>query len=244
MPPGERDGADTSQSVDRAMTLLWLLAERGPQRQADLVRLTGLQRRILARFLASLEQAGLVRRSPRTGQYDLGIALPQLGRLAEERLALPRVAAEPLRELMTSTASTVLLHMRQGDYLAPATVANPPGVLSVNYPAGRRIALWEGLGRAFLACLQEGEQRRLSGKIAGETLHEIGEELRRDGYVVSRSMIDAGITAVGAIIADSLGQPVGLIAVVAAEAQQPEQFGPQIAEAAQVIAGLYNQSVT
>ena len=243
MPPGERDGADTSQSVDRAMTLLWLLAERGPQRQADLVRLTGLQRRILARFLASLEQAGLVRRSPRTGQYDLGIALPQLGRLAEERLALPRVAAEPLRELMTSTASTVLLHMRQGDYLAPATVANPPGVLSVNYPAGRRIALWEGLGRAFLACLQESEQRRLSGKIAGETLHEIGEELRRDGYVVSRSMIDAGITAVGAIIADGLDQPVGLIAVVAAEAQQPEQFGPQIAATAQVIARMYNQSV-
>jgi DNA-binding IclR family transcriptional regulator len=57
-------------------------------------------------------------------------------------------------------------------------------------------------------------------------------------------MIDAGITAVGAVIADGTGQPVGLIAVVAAEAQQPEQFGPQIASAAQVIAGMYNQSVT
>jgi DNA-binding IclR family transcriptional regulator len=119
-----------------------------------------------------------------------------------------------------------------------------PGVLSVNYPAGRRIALWEGLGRAFLACLPEIEQRRLSGKIAGETLPEIGAELRRDRYVVSRSMIDAGITAVGAVILDGSGQPVGLLAVVAAEAQQPERFGPLIADAADTIAGMYNRSVT
>jgi len=221
------------------MTVFFALAEHGPQRQVDLVELTGLERRILGRLLASLEKAGLVRRRTPSGFYDLGAALPRLGRLAEERLALPEVATEHLQALMDRTSCTVLLHMRQEDHLAPVTVLSPPGVLSVSYPIGRRIELDQGLGRAFLVCLPEAEQRQLVSDTAWPAIRKIARALRRDGFVVSRSEIVAGITAVGAPVLASDTQPIGLVALVALEGHRPERFGPSVAATASEIAQIY-----
>jgi DNA-binding IclR family transcriptional regulator len=238
-PPTRRGNTNTSQSVDRAMAAFFALAEHGPQRHVDLVELTGLDRRILGRLLASLEKAGLVRRRTPTGFYDLGAALPRLGRLAEERLALPRVATEHLHELMARTSCTVLLHMRQDDHLAPVVVLSPPGVLSVSYPIGRRIELQEGLGRAFLACLPETEQRRIADEAAWPALRRVSAAIRRDGYAVSRSEIVVGITAVGAPVRGGDDQPIGLVALVAVEGHQPERFGRDVAATAAKITEIY-----
>jgi len=242
-PGGEtvrrRANTGTSQSVDRAMTVFFALAEHGPQRQVDLVELTGLERRILGRLLASLEKAGLVRRRTPTGFFDLGTALPRLGRLAQERLALPEVAAEHLQKLMARTSCTVLLHVRQDDHLSPVIVLNPPGVLSVSYPIGRRIELREGLGRAFLACLPEAEQRRLIVETEWAAIRRVAGALRREGFVVSRNAIIAGITAVGAPVLGGDKQPIGLVALVAVEGHRPEQFGQDVAATAAELAQIY-----
>jgi len=237
--PSRRANSATSQSVDRAMVVFFALAEHGPQRQVDLVELTGLERRILGRLLASLEKAGLVRRRTPSGFFDLGAALPRLGRLAEERLALPEVATEHLRELMDRTSCTVLLHMRQEDHLAPVSVLSPPGVLSVSYPIGRRIELEQGLGRAFLACLPEAEQRRLVSDTAWTAVRRVAGALRRDGFVVSRSEIVAGITAVGAPVLVGGNEPIGLVALLALEGHRPERFGARVAATASAIAEIY-----
>jgi len=237
-------GRETSQSADRAAAVLYAVAQAGPLRPADLARRTGIERRALSRLLTSLERAGLLRRAERDGAYDLGAGLVTLGRLAGERNVLARVAQPVLRRLLQDVRATVILHQRLGDHLSPQAILYPPGELAIRYPEGRRIALWEGVGRAVLAALSERDIAEIVDLKTRPELRQAIEETRRVGVAVSHGEVIAGITALGAAVLDAAGSPIAVVVVVAPRDAEPEQHATALRDAAAELTALLSYQPT
>src|ERR1700704_2248782 len=85
---------DTSliQSVDRAITILEVLAADGPLAGADVARALRVHRSTALRLLGTLERRGLVARDTRTAKSQLGLRLPQLASLVSGDFDLRNLA--------------------------------------------------------------------------------------------------------------------------------------------------------
>lgn len=206
-------GRDRSQTADRTIEVLLLLARTGPLRLAELVDTLGVPRRNIGRLMASLEAAGLVRRNRQTLVYDLGVTLAWLGRLAEERVGLARLGEPIVESLRDATESTALLHVRQADGLVAAVVKVPRERFSVNFPVDVRIPAWVGIGRLVLAHLSPHDRRRQLAKIPHPVDLAALEEFRTQGYAISRGEVVEGVHALGAPVFDPAGELVAVLAV-------------------------------
>jgi IclR family acetate operon transcriptional repressor len=235
-------GAETSTSVDRALEILFCIALRGPQRIVDLVVSTGLDRRSIGRFLASLTRAGLVRREERTHRYELGAALIHLGHIAQQRAALLQLARPRLSALVAETGCTTLLHVRHGSYLRPLIVLTPPHTLAIHYPLGRQVSLWQGIGRVYVANLPDGERQRVQRQAPSLMSDAALEQARADGYVVSLGEVVPSITAVGAPVLDRKRYPIGVVAIIGLAESHPEHFTREVVAAAQAISDMAARS--
>ena len=218
--------------------MLYAVSQAGPLRPAELGRQIGIERRALSRLLSSLEGAGLLRRGDRDGAYDLGAGLVTLGRLAGERNVLAKIARPALQRLLGIVRATVVLHQRGVDHLSPQAILYPPGEVAIRYPDGRRIALWEGIGRSVLAALSERELAHHIDLSARPDLRQHIEDTRRAGVAISRGEVVVGVTAVGAAVLDGAGAPVAVVAIVAPRDSEPEQHAPAVREAAAEITAL------
>ena len=102
------------QVLNKANSLLQVLATRGPQTAVELARETGEPRTTIYRLLATLQPMGWVEETPRRGRYALGLQLVQLGRAAVEQELERRVALPALRALRNETGLTVYLTVLRG----------------------------------------------------------------------------------------------------------------------------------
>src|SRR5256886_9010800 len=87
------------RSVERAISILDLLAQGGWRTGADVARELHVHRSTALRLLGTLERHALVERDQRTARYRLGRRPPQLARGATGEFALRHVArpgCEPL----------------------------------------------------------------------------------------------------------------------------------------------------
>src|ERR1700730_5742051 len=90
------------QSVDRAVSILDLLAQNGWSGGAEVARELGVHRSTALRLLSTLERNGQVERDARTAKSRLGARLPQLARLFTGELDL-RDQARPICERLAAT---------------------------------------------------------------------------------------------------------------------------------------------
>lgn len=207
-------GPETSQSVDRAMELLHLLAVRGALRLVDIDRAMAGPRRALQRLLNSLENAGLVSRDPSTKMYDLGMGLAMLGALSEQRTELPRLAPAHLRCLADETGQTGMLLVRRYDDVVCAHIEVPAAGAALVLPVGRAIPLWAGAARAVLAHLGTGEVDRL---VPAEARPRIDDDLaliRRQGWSTARGEVLTGAAAVTVPVFDAVGHVIACVGVM------------------------------
>src|SRR2546430_1957754 len=86
------------RSVERAISILDLLAEGGWRTGADIARELRVHRSTALRLLGTLERHSLVERDQRTARYRLGRRLPQLASVVTAEVDL-RYVARPVWEL-------------------------------------------------------------------------------------------------------------------------------------------------
>ncbi|MGH9138335.1 MAG: IclR family transcriptional regulator [Acidimicrobiales bacterium] len=209
---------ERSQSVDRAIEILRVLAVHGPQRLADLEPTVAAPRRVLQRLLVSLEAGGLVQRDAATRRYDLGIGAAVLGRLATERVDLARVAPPHLTRLLHVTGQTALLLVRQGGLAVSAHLEAPADGPAMVFPVGRSIPLWRGAARAILAFLPGDEQAVLGSAADVDDLADRLAEVRRCGYAVGHAEVLPGALAVGAPVFDPFGECIAAVVALGHDA--------------------------
>ncbi|WP_230990403.1 IclR family transcriptional regulator [Rhodococcus oxybenzonivorans] len=228
---------ETSQSVDRAMELVHLLALRGPLRLADIDRAMGGPRRGLQRLLTSLEHAAVVWRDPDTKAYDLGMGLAILGSIASERTALPRLAPPHLRGIAEATGRTGMLLLRRDHDVVCAHSEVPSVGAALVLPVGRAIPLWSGAARAILAYLDREEVERVvpREKMQAELTDELAT-IRRQGWAMARGEVLSGALAVTVPVFDAAARPIACVGAMGYDVHDGgENWLPSVRSAAEAL---------
>jgi DNA-binding IclR family transcriptional regulator len=191
---------------------------------AEMAARIGTNKSTTFRILKSMEQVGLLDRSP-DGTYALGIRLMELGALVGERLDLRRLAEPTLRQLRDAVGQTVFLTVCHDDFAV--CIDRLPGshVEVMALRLGGRLPLYCGAApRVLLAGLDESRLERYLARAPFEprTPHTLttAAELRADidrtrsqGYTLSLEDVTLGVAAVGAPVFDHRGEVIAAISI-------------------------------
>ncbi|MEV8096839.1 helix-turn-helix domain-containing protein [Kitasatospora sp. NPDC085879] len=210
--------AETSQTLDRGVRVLKLLAdsERGLT-VTELAARLAVNRTVVYRLLATLEQHGLVRRDI-GGRARVGLGVL---RLAHRVHPLLREAALPaLRSLAEDLGATAHLTLVDGNEALAVAVVEPSWTdFHVAYRTGLRHPLDESAaGRAILEARGFPSQRR-----------------PEQGFVITRAEEQSGASGAAAALVGLSGIE-GSVGVVMLNGLVPERVGPRVVEAATEVA--------
>lgn len=219
---GEAIGG-TVQSVDRAITVLELLAQHGTLGVTAAAKELGVHKSTASRLIAALERRGLVEQVEERGQYRIGVGILRLAGATSARLDLVQQARPVCRELAADTGDTVNLVTLDGSSALYIDQITGTATLS-NYDwVGQRIPLHAtSNGKVLLCELPEGEVRRLLADLPAYTertivsARELAAELaqvRAQGYAIARDELDVGLTAIAAPVRNAHGEIVASISV-------------------------------
>lgn len=205
--------AETSQTLDRGLRILELLADSGAGPTiTEIATELGVGRAVVYRLLATLEAHGLVRRDEDGGRIRLGLGVLQLSRRVQPLL---REAALPvLRRLADELGATAHLTVVDGGEALAVAVVEPSWTdFHVAYRIGSRHPLDRGAaGRAILAA-----------------------RTGADALVVSDGELQAGAQGIAAALTD-LPVVEGSVGVVALGPLDLARVGPQVRAAADAVA--------
>lgn len=97
------------QSVDRALTILDIVAENGAISLTELSKLAYLNKATVHRLLSTLIYKGYIEQNPQTGYYEVTFKLFQLGNKKVEKMDSLSVARSIISELSNTIGETVHL---------------------------------------------------------------------------------------------------------------------------------------
>ncbi|WP_069773386.1 MULTISPECIES: IclR family transcriptional regulator [unclassified Streptomyces] len=210
--------AETSQTLDRGLKVLKLLADTDHGLTVtELSNKLGVNRTVVYRLLATLEQHALVRRDL-GGRARVGLGVLRLGRQVHP---LVREAALPaLRSLAEDIGATAHLTLVDGTEALAVAVVEPSWTdYHVAYRAGFRHPLDRGAaGRAILSARQK------TARTADEP-----------GYTLTHGELEAGASGAAAPLLGVTGVE-GSVGVVMLADAVPERVGQRVVDAAREVA--------
>ncbi|CAL9475188.1 IclR family transcriptional regulator [Streptomyces sp. enrichment culture] len=214
--------AETSQTLDRGLRVLKLLADTDHGLTVtELSHKLGVNRTVVYRLLATLEQHALVRRDL-GGRARVGLGVLGLGRQVHP---LVREAAMPaLRSLAEDIGATAHLTLVDGAEALAVAVVEPTWTdYHVAYRAGFRHPLERGAaGKAILAARQPSPP--------------VGEPAEDDpGYTLTHGELEAGACGAAAPLLGVTGVE-GSVGVVMLSEVVPERVGERVMHAAREVA--------
>jgi len=216
--------APTVQSVDRAVTVLEILAHAGEAGVTDIAAELGVHKSTAFRLVAALEHRGLVEQHAERGKYRLGVGILRLAGATTARLDLVQESRPLCRALAARTGETVnltVLSDRAALYLDQ--VAGSSALQPHNW-VGQRIPLHAtSNGKVLLSGLPDSEVSAMVGRrpraYTPATLTTPAEvlacvrEVRKTGFAVAVDELEQGLTAVAAPLHNVHGDIVASISV-------------------------------
>ena len=212
------------RSVERAITILDLLAQGGWQTGAELARGLDVHRSTALRLLATLERHALVERDSRTARYRLGRRLPQLASVVTGEFDLRYIARPICERLAAASGETATFELLIGDDIVPieqATASN--SVVTVNWLGRRYPVHCTASGKAFLAFGQGAVRERLLAeplaRITPRTVTDPGklaaqlEQARHAGVARTHEELEMGLDAIAAPVFGPDGEMVAALDV-------------------------------
>ncbi|MGG5260090.1 IclR family transcriptional regulator [Phycicoccus avicenniae] len=246
-----RDGASTVQSVDRAVTILELLALHGAAGITQLARELGVHKSTASRLVSALERRRLVEQVEERGRYRLGVGVLKLAGATNARLDLVQEARPVVRRLASETGETVNLAVLSGGAaLYVDQVSGGSTLTSYNW-VGQHIPLHAtSNGKVLVSELAEPELGRLLGELVRYTPATVTDraaldaelaEVRARGWAVATDELDVGLTALAAPVRDAHGDVVASVSVSGPTFRFGEarlaQLAPLVAAATAEISG-------
>ena len=218
-------GSDRLTSVDNALWLLQLVAERQALRVSEAADLLGVARSTAHRLLSALRRRDFLMQDKPNGAYHPGPALHAIGMAAISRLDVRRIAQPVLEQLRDKTKETASIAVLEGTMIRFVECYEGLSTVRVGSRAGVvRHAHASAVGKAILAALPDSE---LGRRYPGEELpaptpasitsrHELMRELsqiRRQGYALNWEESSDGVAAVAVALRDASGIPLASISV-------------------------------
>ena len=249
--PSSADAAAAVQSVDRALTILELLAADGRLGVGEIAALLDVHKSTASRLLATLEAHGLAEQLPDRGRYQLGVGVLRLAGATRSRMDVvqeSRPVTADLAARVGETVNVVILSGRETLYLDQVSGTS---ALQIHNWVGKRNPMHATAnGRVLLAHVSDAERDTIlsaAGDADGgltrltpatlptrEAVLDDLEQIRERGYAVARDELEVGLTAVAAPVRDSAGAVVASLSVSGPTFRIEDRLQPLVAE---VVAG-------
>jgi DNA-binding IclR family transcriptional regulator len=214
------------KSVRKAFAIVTYLASRTEPCSFTQIRSAlKLGKATAHRFLATLEDLGLVNRSANSGQYRLGLAAIRIGVAAGNQIELRRELRPYLRDLMERTGETANLVILDGTRPVFIDNVESPQNLRLLSRIGRRTHPYcTSVGKALLAYMKPEEletilaaepfERRTERSIMGrESLLKELRRVRAQGYAVDDEESESGAQCIGAPLLDHTGRAIAALSI-------------------------------
>jgi len=214
-----------SKAIRRAVKILDLLAEEGPQRFTQIVKNLGLSKSSTHDILSTMEAENLVLKDPDERRYFLGTRLMKLARESQPNVDLKRAAAKALEELRTAFDETVFLAILENDRQIIIDFRESSQALRTGVSPGTRDYLYyTSLGKAMMAFMRDERIEMITARCKLEKRTEntivdtvaFKEELkkiRERGYAVDNMEHSDWVRCVGAAIRNHSGDVFAAISV-------------------------------
>lgn len=216
-----------TQAIDRALNILSCFDFTHPVwGSTELSKKLNLTISTTLRILKALESGKLLTLNNKTGNFELGLRMFELGAVASRRIALTDQAKEILVKLHDETKQTVHLVIVDGDEMLYVRYIESSDAFRVFSPAGLRRSLATGsLGKAILSTYSQPlldqyfSKHQLvqytSRSITDRTLYiEELTKVREQGFATDREELFNGVCAIAAPITGRSGLAIGGVAVV------------------------------
>jgi DNA-binding IclR family transcriptional regulator len=212
------------RSVERAITILDVLAAGAWRSGAEIARELNVHRSTALRLLGTLERHALVERDPRSSKYRLGPRLSQLASVVTGESDL-RSLARPVCEALAGTlGETVTLDVLVADEVVPIEQATAStSVVSVNWLGRRTPVHCTASGKVILAFGPPAIRERLLARpLERSTAHtitgraeleaQLGDALK-DGFARTYEELEVGLDALAAPVFAASGEVVAALDV-------------------------------
>ncbi|MEU7326012.1 IclR family transcriptional regulator [Streptomyces griseoviridis] len=219
-----RATAGSVQSVDRAVSVLEILARHGEAGVTEIADELDVHKSTAFRLLGVLENRGLVAQAKERGKYYLGAGVLRLAGAAAVRLDISQEGVPVCREVADELGETVNIAVLDDD--AAVNIMQARGTASVTAQnwLGRRTPLHAtSSGKVLLAhaspTLREGLLARSLPRFTERTITGASvlrgelEAVIEQGYAVTVEELELGLTAVAAPVRAHDGRVIAAISV-------------------------------
>jgi DNA-binding IclR family transcriptional regulator len=211
------------QSVDRAISVLEILARRGEAGVSEVAAEIAVHKSTAFRLLASLEGRGLVEQSDDRGKYRLGFGIVRLAGAVSARMDVTRHGRGICERLAGQLGETVNLAIAQeGHAINLDQVRGPSAVTAHNWvgqltplhatSSGKVLLAWRDPSAVAQLLAASGCERFTPATIT--SVPELQAELARvrlAGYALTVEEYEVGLNAMAAPIREQGGQVVAAV---------------------------------
>ncbi|MGW2802154.1 IclR family transcriptional regulator [Streptomyces sp. NPDC001221] len=216
-------GVGGVQSVDRAVSVLEILARRGEAGVSEVAAEIDVHKSTAFRLLGALEARGLVEQAADRGKYRLGFGIVRLAGAVTGRLDLTQQGRPVCERLIEEVGETVNIAVLQEHYAVNLYQVRGPGAVGSHNWVGQLTPVHAtSSGKILLAHLPAKERARVlaaSGlrKLTPHTLTARTKleknlaEARERGYAVTLEELEIGLHAMAAPIRSRDGEVIAAI---------------------------------
>ncbi|CCK31789.1 allantoin/glyoxylate utilization operons negative regulator [Streptomyces davaonensis JCM 4913] len=211
------------QSVDRAVSVLEILARRGEAGVSEVAVEIAVHKSTAFRLLGALEARGLVEQTGERGKYRLGFGIVRLAGAVTGRLDITQQGRTVCERLSEEIGETVNIAVLQEHYAVNLLQVRGPGAVGTHNWVGQLTPVHAtSSGKVLLAHLPEPERTAVlaaSGtrKLTPHTLTSRSKleknlaEARERGYAVALEELEIGLHAMAAPIRSRDGEVIAAI---------------------------------
>jgi DNA-binding IclR family transcriptional regulator len=248
---GDGDGpgpATAVQSVDRALTILEMLAESGELGVTEIAARLGVHKSTAFRLLSSLEQHRLAEQLGDRGKYRLGFGIVRLAGATTARLDLAREGGPVCRQLAGEINETVNIAVMDAGAAVNITQEQGSAAVTAQNWIGQRTPLHAtSSGKVLLAwadadtlaaVLKAGLERRTPATITDPAaLRAELDRIRERGWACAVEELETGLNTVAAPIRDAGGSVVAALSASGPSYRLGTDSFPEMAKKLQAGAG-------
>ncbi|MHA6800593.1 IclR family transcriptional regulator [Bounagaea algeriensis] len=210
------------QSVDRAVTVLELLARNGEAGITEIAAELGVHKSTASRLVSVLESRGMVEQLSERGKYTIGFGVVRLAGAATERMDLPRLGRPFCDSLASELGETVNIAIRDNDVALNISQARGTAAVTAHNWVGQRTPLHAtSSGKVLLAHAPAEDQDDILAlelqSYTNRTVVDAGQlrkdfdVIARDGYAASFEELELGLNAAAVAVYNQDGSVVAAL---------------------------------
>jgi DNA-binding IclR family transcriptional regulator len=211
------------QSVDRAITVLEILAREGHAGVSEVAAEIGVHKSTAFRLLAALEERDLVEQNTERGKYQLAFGILRLASAIPTRIDIARQAQPILDGLALQLDETINLAVVREQYAVNIQQALSSAVVASQNWVGQLTPLHATSSGKILLAYMPDEQRDSILEKAGlpaltkktitsrKALLDELAEVRENGFATTFEELELGLNAAAAPIRDHTGTVVAAL---------------------------------